>query len=134
MSSKGRILIVEDDKAMVNMLEYLLVGEDYEIKTGTGEKALLLAEEFQPDLILLDIMMYPMDGQEWSLRARANEKIKKIPIIVMSAASPEVIYYEYKDLQASSFLTKPFDIDRLINLVYAYTNNPGPKDSYKFEL
>lgn len=126
MSSKGRILIVEDDKAMVNMLEYLLGGEDYEIKTGTGEKALLLAEEFQPDLILLDIMMHPMDGQEWSLRARANEKIKKIPIIVMTAASPEVIYYEYKDLQASSFITKPFDLDRLINLVFAYTSNPGP--------
>src|SRR5438270_768621 len=124
MTCKGRILIVEDDKAMVNMLMYLLGGEDYEIKSGTGEKALGLAEEFQPDLILLDIMMYPMDGQEWSLRARANEKIKKIPIIVMSAASPEVIYYEYKDLQASSFLTKPFDIDRFINLVYAYTNNP----------
>jgi DNA-binding response OmpR family regulator len=134
MSSKGRILIVEDDKAMISMLEYLLRGEEYEFQTGTGEKALRLAEEYQPDLILLDIMMHPMDGQEWSLRARANEKINKIPIIVMSAASPEVIYYEYKDLQASSFLTKPFDLDRLLNLIYAYTNNQGPRDFYKFDL
>ena len=132
MAGKGRILIVEDDQAIVTMLQYLLEQEDFEIKTSLGEKALQLAEEFQPDLILLDIMMQPMDGEEWSLKAHQNEKIKKIPIIVMSAASPEVITYKYKDLMASSFITKPFDLDQLINLVYAYTKNPTPEDPRPF--
>ena len=129
---KGRILIVEDDKAMVHMLQYLLEGEDFEIRTGTGERALRLAEEYQPDLILLDVMMHPMDGQEWSLRAHSSERINQIPIIVMSACSPEVLYFQYKDLQASSFLTKPFDLDRLIMLCNAYTNNPGPAEMYTY--
>jgi DNA-binding response OmpR family regulator len=73
-----------------------------------------------------------MNGEEWSRKARQNEKIKKIPIIVMSAASPEVISYMYKDLMASSFITKPFDLDRLINLVYAFTSNPGPAELHNF--
>ena len=132
MAYKGRILIVEDDKEITTMLQYLLEQEDFEIKSGLGEPALRLAEEFQPLLILLDIMMSPMNGEEWSKKARQNEKIKKIPIIVMSAASPEVISYMYKDLMASSFLTKPFDLDRLINLVYAFTNNPGPAELHTF--
>lgn len=124
MTSKGRILIVEDDLSMITMLQYMLEDEGYETRNAIGEKALALAEEFQPNLILLDIMMPLMDGEQWSIRAKANPKLKEIPIIVLSAASPEVVTYHYKHLQATTFLAKPFELDHLIDLVNSFKNNP----------
>lgn len=124
MDGKGRILIVEDDQALITMIQYMLEDEGYDTRNAIGERALALAEDFQPDLILLDIMMPLMDGQEWSIRARANPKLKDIPILVLSAASPEVLLYQYKDLQANSFIPKPFDLDRFMNLIDTYTSNP----------
>lgn len=131
---KGRILIVEDDLGMIHLLQYVLEGEDFEISTATGEEALRLAEEFQPDLILLDIMMAPMDGEEWSRRAGNNERISQIPIVVMSACSPEVVRYQYKDIHASSFLTKPFELDLLVTICYAYTNNPVSGEMVSYHI
>lgn len=124
MNCKGRILIVEDDQAMITMLQYMLEDEGYDTRNAIGEKALALAEEYQPALILLDIMMPLMDGQEWSRRAKANPKLQNIPILVLSAASPEVLLYQYKDLQANCFLPKPFDLDRFMNLIDTYASNP----------
>jgi CheY-like chemotaxis protein len=124
MTYKRRVLIVEDDGAMISMLRTMLENEGYETRSALGEKALQLAEEYQPDVILLDLMMPIMDGFEWSNRAKANPKLNKIPIIVLSAASPGAIDIHYKDLQASSYLPKPFEIEHLLQLVNVFSFNP----------
>lgn len=121
MSDRIRVLIVEDDLAMVNMLKNMLGDEGFETRSAIGEKALKLAEEYQPDVILLDIMMPVMDGLEWSNRAKANPLLNKIPIIALSAANLSTLKRTFQDLQADSFLRKPFDIDALRNLVYSFS-------------
>ena len=121
MSVKPRVFIVEDDLALVRMLSNMLEDEGYEIKSAIGEKALKLAEEYQPDVILLDVMMPVMDGLEWSNRAKANPFLNKVPIIALSAANFATLKHTFKDLQADSFLSKPFDMDSLLNLVYIFS-------------
>ena len=121
MSNKPRVLIVEDDLAMVGMLSNMLEEEGYETRSAIGEKALKLAEEYQPDVILLDVMMPVMDGLEWSNRAKATPSLNKVPIIALSAANFSTLKRTFKDLQADSFLSKPFEMDTLINLVYIFS-------------
>lgn len=121
MSGKPRVLIVEDDLAMVSMLSNMLEDEGYETESAIGEKALRLGEEYQPDVILLDVMMPVMDGLEWSNRAKASPSLSKVPIIALSAANFSTLKRTFKDLQADSFLSKPFDMDALINLVYIFS-------------
>jgi two-component system alkaline phosphatase synthesis response regulator PhoP len=121
MSNKPRVLIVEDDLAMVGMLSNMLEEEGYETRSGIGEKALRLAEEYQPDVILLDVMMPVMDGLEWSNRAKATPSLNKVPIIALSAANFSTLKRTFKDLQADSFLSKPFEMDTLINLFYIFS-------------
>lgn len=121
MSEKTRVLIVEDDLAMVKMLKNMLQDEGYDTRSAIGEMALAIAEEYQPDVILLDIMMPMMDGLEWSHRAKANPRLRNIPIIALSAANFSTLKRTFQDLQADSFLSKPFDIDALLNLVYSFS-------------
>jgi CheY-like chemotaxis protein len=121
MSDKPRVLIVEDDPAMVNMLKNMLGDDGFETMSAIGEKALRLADEFEPDVILLDIMMPVMDGLEWSTRAKADPKLCRIPIIALSAANFSTLKRTFQDLQADSFLRKPFDIDALLDLVHSFS-------------
>ncbi|MBN9390426.1 MAG: response regulator [Chloroflexi bacterium] len=121
MNNKPRVLIVEDDLAMVSLLTSMLEEEGFDTKDAIGEKALKLAEEYQPDVILLDIMMPAMDGLEWSNRAKANPFLRKVPIIALSAANFSTLKRTFQNLQADSFLSKPFDIDALLNLVYIFS-------------
>ena len=121
MSEKARVLIVEDDLAMVNMLKNMLQDEGYETRSAIGERALTIAEEYQPDVILLDVMMPVMDGLEWSHRAKANPLLSNIPIIALSAANFSTLKRTFQDLKADSFLSKPFDIDALLNLVDSFS-------------
>lgn len=114
---KGRVLIVEDDPAMVALLESMLEEEGYEVRSELGEKALALALVYKPDLVLLDVMMPNMNGLEWSNRVKAHPQLKDIPIIALSAADAHSLKTTFKDLQADSFLSKPFDIDVLMNLI-----------------
>src|ERR1700694_5601280 len=122
MPTNNRVLIVEDDPAMINLLESMLEDEGYEAKSGLGETALEIAHHYQPNVVLLDIMMPNMDGQEWSERAKSDPELKNIPIIALSAADSGTLKRVYYDMQADSFLSKPFDIDVLMGLIYSLAN------------
>ncbi len=121
-TDKCKVLIVEDDPTMVNMLKAMLEDEGYEVRNGLGQKALDIAREYRPDVILLDIMMPVMDGLEWSNQAKADPVLKNIPIIALSAADRGTLSTLFKDLQADSYLPKPFDLDVLMNLVYSLSH------------
>lgn len=122
MSLNNRILIVDDDPSIVNLLEGVLEDEGYEVRSAVGERALQIAHDYHPNVVLLDVMMPNMNGLEWSNRAKSDPLLKDIPIIALSAADNRTLKNTYKDLQADSFLSKPFDLDVLVSLVYSLAN------------
>ena len=106
----ARVMVVDDEKNLLESLGRILIGEGYEVKSFlTGLEALNSLEAFVPDVILLDVKMPEMDGLEVCRRIRANknERIKSTPIIMVTG------YYGEKEevlrAGADDFLEKPID-------------------------
>jgi CheY-like chemotaxis protein len=108
-------LVVEDDPAIVELLEQALEVEGYQVLSGVGGEALQLAHEGQPDVILLDIMMPDMDGIEVSRRLRADPATSSIPIVAMSAH--ERLQAIGDQMSADDRLSKPFHLHELYDIV-----------------
>jgi len=85
MVTQRRVLVVDDDAAIIDLLETALEDEGYQVLATVGAAAVPLARDLQPAVILLDINMPGMDGIEVSRRLRADPATAHIPIIVMSA-------------------------------------------------
>ena len=87
---KGRILLVEDDQALVELIRYHLEREEFEVShTANGEEALLLAQESPPDLVLLDWMIEGVSGIEVCRRLRRLPATANVPIIMLTARGEE---------------------------------------------
>jgi two-component system, chemotaxis family, chemotaxis protein CheY len=115
MSRSRRILVVEDDEGIRDMMEMVLDGEGYEVLTATnGIKALVLLEEDRPDLILLDMKMPGMDGWEFA-RRYAELPDPKPPIVVVTAAQDAS--RRAAEIAAQGYLAKPFGIDDLLAVI-----------------
>jgi len=109
-----RVLIVEDDLAIRQMLEDVLGEHGFAVETaGSGATALVRMRANRPDLVLLDLMLPDMNG--WAfLRAREREReLAQVPVLVVSAAQPAGLG-EAQELGAPVILTKPFDVDKLL--------------------
>ena len=105
--SKERILIVDDEKEIRELIDIYLKGEDYEtLKAENGEEALKLLEENDVDLIILDIMMPKVNGIEACLRIREQ---REMPIIMLSAKSEDMDKILGLNTGADDYLTKPFN-------------------------
>jgi len=112
-----KILIVDDEKHIVDIVKYNLQKEGYEtIEAYDGEEGLRLAFEENPELILLDIMMPKMDGYETCQKIR--EKLQT-PIIMLTARAEEVDKVMGFELGADDYMTKPFGIRELMARVKA---------------
>ena len=110
-----RILIVDDEPNIVLALELLMKREGYEILTvDDGQKVFEVVREFNPDLILLDIMMPKMDGYEVCQRIRADASMKDISIIMLTAKGREVEKEKGLALGADYYITKPFSTREVI--------------------
>ena len=108
-----RILIVEDERDLVELVQFRLAGLGCEfIVANDGVQALSQARQFKPDLILLDILLPDLDGLSVCEILRRQPATRKIPIIFMSALSSEVTRRTVA-LQAQDFFTKPLDLPRL---------------------
>jgi DNA-binding response OmpR family regulator len=117
---KKRILVVDDDRTNVLILEEIL-GREFEIKSVyNGESALETAEDFKPDIILLDIMMPEKDGYEVCSIFRRKPGLKFTKIILLSAKS--MLDDRLKGYQAGAddFITKPFDPEELLAKVRVF--------------
>ena len=102
------ILVLDDIPTNIVLVKALLKNKNYEvISAKTGTEALALAEERQPDVILLDIMMPVMDGYEVLARLRSNEKTKDLKVIMLSALASEDDITKSVELGADGYLTKP---------------------------
>jgi CheY-like chemotaxis protein len=115
MSDPRRLLVVDDDATIREMLDMVLVSEGYEVITAAhGAAALTLVDQIRPDVILLDMKMPIMDGWEF-LRQYRRRPGAKVPIVVLTAAQDDT--RRAADVGAQAYIAKPFAIDDLIRAV-----------------
>ena len=109
-----RVLIVEDEKALAEILEYNFKKEGYVVDTASdGEIALDKIIFKAPDLIILDWMLPKLSGIELCRKVRTNKKIKNIPIIMLTARGEEEDRLKGLEMGADDYVTKPFSINEL---------------------
>jgi len=110
-----KIFIAEDETLVLKTIEFRLKKEGYETITVTdGREAKQKLETENPDLIITDIMMPYHTGLEVINFVRSNERLKHIPIIVLSAIGLEKTVLEAFELGADDFITKPFSPSELL--------------------
>jgi two-component system response regulator RegX3 len=106
-----RILIVEDEAAIADSVAYSLKGEGFEVRTaGDGEAGLRLADEFKPDLVILDLMLPGLSGLEV---CRMLRRRSTVPIIMLTAKAAEVDRVVGLEMGADDYVTKPFSMREL---------------------
>ena len=112
---RHKILIVDDEERNIKLLKAYLIAKQYETaEASNGEEALRMVNDFNPDLVLLDVMMPGIDGFEVCKRLKTDEKTKMIPVIMVTALREKE--YRIKALEAGvdDFLTKPVDRTELM--------------------
>ncbi|MGQ9509035.1 MAG: response regulator [Thermodesulfobacteriota bacterium] len=115
---KKRILIVEDQSVISEMLKMRLEAHSYEvIAAGDGEEGLKKAYQDKPDLILLDIMLPRMDGYKICQILKSDPKSQSIPIIILSGRTPQEIEEVGKKVGADVCFSKPFEADALLKKI-----------------
>lgn len=106
---KERILVVDDEEDIIELVRYNLAKEGYKvIGVTTGEQAISKARTELPDLIVLDLMLPGVDGLEVCKILKANEKTAHIPIIMLTAKGDESDIVTGLELGADDYITKPF--------------------------
>ena len=113
--TKPALLLVEDDRALADLLTWHFDREGYEIlRTADGDEALVLAEERVPDLVILDWMMPQLSGIEVCRRLRGRQETRNVPIIMLTARGEETDRIRGLDTGADDYLTKPFSMTELL--------------------
>ncbi len=110
-----RILIVEDDKDLLELLDYTLVKEGYLVdRAESGSVALQKLNTFKPDLLLLDIMLPEMSGLEVCKTIKKEPKYKNIAVIILTARGREADRVAGLELGADDYMSKPFSLKELV--------------------
>lgn len=112
-----KILIVEDETAIADIISYNLESEDFSTKTASdGLECLAVFDEYSPDLVILDVMMPGMDGFETLTEIR---KKSRVPVIMLTAKESEADRIRGLELGADDYVVKPFSMGELIARVKA---------------
>jgi DNA-binding response OmpR family regulator len=115
-----RVLIADDEPNIVMSLEFLMEQNGYEVQVARdGEEALAAVGTFNPDLILLDVMMPLRSGFEVCQKIRENPDWQTIKIIMLTAKGREIEVAKGMALGANAYITKPFSTKELLEQVYA---------------
>lgn len=118
MKKAARILLVDDEAPILTALEFLLTREGYQIeKAGNGKVALDKFSDFDPDLILLDVMMPEMNGFETALQLRQRFPEKDCRIIFLTAKGMKEDRQQGFLSGAEEYIIKPFDNDELLTII-----------------
>ncbi|MEW6096338.1 MAG: response regulator [bacterium] len=112
----GKILVVDDDKYIVEVAKAALEIQGHEIISAfNGEEAIAKTIHEFPNLILLDLMMPKMDGWEAYKRLKEYSKTAYIPIIIISALEEEIGMTQ--EMEVEDYIVKPFEVNELVNRV-----------------
>ncbi len=115
---KEKILIVEDETALSEMIKIRLEKNGYEvISPFDGAQALEMARQQNPSLIILDLMLPKIDGYKVCRMLKFDEKYKKIPIILFTARVQESDKKLGEQVGADAYITKPFDPETLLSKI-----------------
>ena len=122
----ARILVVDDEPEITEIIEAFLVNAGYQVKVeNTPGKALVLAKEFNPDLILLDCSMPVLDGYEVLERMRKDPVLYSKPVIMLTVLSGEYDEIKGLELGADDYITKPFRSAQLIARINSVLERKG---------
>jgi len=122
-----RLLLVEDDRALADLVTFHFERSGYEVsRTGDGEEALILADEYRPDIILLDWMIEGISGIEVCRRLRRRATSANTPIIMLTARGEESDRIRGFDTGADDYVTKPFSPRALVARVGAVLRRVRP--------
>ncbi|MDL1922978.1 response regulator [Chloroflexi bacterium CFX3] len=114
MSDKARIMIVEDDPDLSELLQNFFTVQGYEVLSAAwGEEGVRLTREHSPDLVVLDIRLPDIDGYEVCRRIRTNRRTQDIPVIFLTEKRDRVDKLAGLELGVVDYITKPFDIQEL---------------------
>jgi DNA-binding response OmpR family regulator len=117
VASGGRVLVVEDDEGIREMLRYNLAGAGFSVhEASDGASGLRTARTAQPDLILLDLMLPGMSGFDF---CRALRRTSRVPIIMLTAKDAEVDKIVGLELGADDYITKPFSVREVLARINA---------------
>ncbi len=115
MADKKRILIVDDERDLVETITFRLEASGYEVLAAyDGAEGLEKARTEKPDIILLDVMMPKMDGYQVCRMLKFDEEFKNIPIIMLTARGQDMDKKTGTDVGADGYITKPFDSKMLM--------------------
>jgi DNA-binding response OmpR family regulator len=120
------IYIVEDDDSIQDMLKIILEKQGYEIKLYSFGKAVMKNNVQLPDMFLLDKQLPDIDGLEVCRQLKANNKTKKIPVVMISA-TPQIEELS-KKAGADDFIEKPFSINTLLKTIKTYFQKQMPEN------
>lgn len=123
-----KILIVEDEPDILELLSYNLRQAGFEVHTAEeGEEALRLAEEKTPDLIVLDLMLPGIDGLELCRLLKQREPLRRVPVLMLTAKAEEVDRIVGLELGADDYVTKPFSPRELVLRIKAILRRAASK-------
>lgn len=115
-----KVLVVDDEEPILELLKYNLEKEGYEVKTASdGLKGIEIAKKFLPDVVLLDIMMPKMDGVETCRRIREIPEMEKTFVVFLTARSEEYSEIAAFDVGADDYITKPIKPRALMSRINA---------------
>jgi two-component system, OmpR family, phosphate regulon response regulator PhoB len=127
MSDRARILIVEDDPPLAELLHWHMTQAGFDVLvTADGEEALLLVEEERPDLVILDWMIESLSGIEVCRRIRRMTDFTALPVIMLTARSAEDDRLRGLETGADDYVTKPFSPPELVMRVRAVLRRSRP--------
>lgn len=112
-----KILILDDDQDILDIVSYLLAESGFEVKTlATGEAVFAVISQFNPDLVLMDVMLANLDGRVICSKVKENEQTNHIPVILISGTHDLAKSLDQKGAP-NDFIPKPFDIELLLTKV-----------------
>jgi len=117
---RGKILLIDDDVDIVRFMEVLLSDRYHILAACSGREGLDRVYRDKPDLILLDLLMYDIDGYEISRKLKSDEATRNIPIILFTAKARKSEIQEGLEAGADDFLTKPFSNEDLFSKLERY--------------
>ena len=127
MPAAPKLLLVEDDTALAELLEFRFENEGYQVRScPDGEEALVLAAEDTPDLVILDWMIEGVSGIEVCRRLRRDKATAHVPIIMLTAREAEDDRIRGLETGADDYITKPFSPRELLARVAAVLRRVRP--------
>jgi len=119
MAMDPHILYIEDEHSMLELARHALKSSGYALTVATsGEQGLTMIRQHKPDVLLLDLMMPDFNGWDVYRELKTDETLSDIPVIVVTAKTPEDDHIIIKGLPpVDEYITKPFDVEHLITSV-----------------